>query len=93
MSKSFDNLFLANFLITCIIAISKDAFTLNKLKIKSSESYINENNYIICNEYKNKNIKEKIRKEKGFILFKKLMEIKTVTSLNFSINCLDRFLF
>lgn len=93
ISKSFDNLFLANFLITCIIAISKDAFTLNKLKIKSSESYINENNYIICNEYKNKNIKEKIRKEKGFILFKKLMKIKTMTSLSFSINCLDRFLF
>ena len=93
ISKSFDNLFLANFLITCIIAMSKDSSSLNKLKIKSSESYINENNYIICNEYKNKNIKEKIRKEKGFILFKKLMKIKTATSLNFSINCLDRFLF
>jgi len=93
ISKSFDNLFLANFLITCIIAMSKDSSSLNKLKIKSSESFINENNYIICNEYKNKNIKEKIRKEKGFILFKKLMKIKTVTSLNFSINCLDRFLF
>ena len=93
ISKSFDNLFLANFLITCIFAMSKDSSSLNKLKIKSSESFINENNYIICNEYKNKNIKEKIRKEKGFILFKKLMEIKTVTSLNFSINCLDRFLF
>ena len=93
ISTNFDNLFLSNFLIACIIALSTDTLNLNKLKVKASESYINENYYIISKEFTNKTIKEKIIKEKGFILFKKLMKIKTMTKLSFSINCLDRFLF
>ena len=91
ISKNFDNLFLAYFLLTCIISLSNDS--LEKLKIKSPESYISENNHIIGKEYANKAYKEKIPKEKGFILIKKLMKIKTIKQLSFSINSLDKYLF
>ena len=67
--------------------------TLAKLKIEASESYINEINYIINKQCKNKNYTEKIMKENGLILFKKLMKIKNINNLSLSINCLDRFLF
>ena len=93
ISSSFESSFITNFLITCIIVLSKNALNLKKLKVKSSESFIYENSNVICKEFSNKNIREKISKEKGFILFKKLMKLKTMTSLSFSINCLDLFLF
>ena len=90
-SENFENIILANFLVTCIVMISNE--TLSKLKIKASESYIIEINNIIKKQFQNKNYKEKIMKENGLILLKKLMKIKNINNLSFSINCLDRFLF
>ena len=89
--QNYYNLFLSNFLVTCIISLASDNYI--KLKIKSSESYINENNYIINKEYPNKHYREKIAKERGYIMLKKFMKIKTINRLSFSINSLDRFLF
>jgi hypothetical protein len=90
-AENFKNIILANFLVTCAIMLSNE--TLAKLKIEASESYINEINYIINKQCKNKNYTEKIMKENGLILFKKLMKIKNINNLSLSINCLDRFLF
>ena len=90
-AENFKNIIFANFLVTCAIMLSNE--TLAKLKIEASESYINEINYIINKQCKNKNYTEKIMKENGLILFKKLMKIKNINNLSLSINCLDRFLF
>ena len=91
LCKNYHNICRANFLIACLISLS--AKSLNKLKIKATESFVNEINYIIGQEYANKKYNESLVKDKGLILFKKLMKIEEISKLNISINCLDRFLF
>ena len=91
LCKNYENLFLANFLLICIISLTNEHLT--RLKIKATESFINENNYIIGKEFSNKKFKELTMKDNGLVLFKKLMKIKNITNMSFSINCLDRFLF
>lgn len=91
LCKNYENLFLANFLLICIISLTNEHLT--RLKIKATESFINENNYIIGKEFTNKKFKELTIKDNGLVLFKKLMKVKNITYMSFSINCLDRFLF
>ena len=85
------NICRANFLLVSLISSSKR--DLKKLNIKSTESFVNEINYIIGNEYSNGEFKGSLVKDKGLILFKTLMKIKELKQLEISIDCLDRFLF
>ena len=71
LCKNYHNICRANFLITCLISLS--AKSLNKLKIKATESFVNEINYIIGQEYANKKYNESLVKDKGLILLKKLI--------------------
>ena len=89
--QNMHKIFCANYILVCLISLSMKS--VNKLKIKSTESLINEMNYIISQEYTSKQYNESLIKDKGLILFKKLMIIKEISKLNISINCLDRFLF
>ena len=89
LCKNMHNIFRANYILVCLFSVK----SLKKLKIKSTESYINEIYYIIGQEYSKKKENEPLLKNKGLILFKELMKIKGISKLNISINCLDRFLF
>ena len=94
LCKNYNNICLANYLIVCLISLSVKP--LNKLKIKATESFVNESNYIINQEYQesaDKKNNKSLVKDKGLILFKKLMKLKEISKLNISINCLDCFLF
>ena len=46
ISKKYENLYFANFLLLCIISSNTD--NLINLKIKATESYVSEINYILC---------------------------------------------
>ena len=91
ISKNYDNLFISNFLLSCLIPLTKESLT--KLKIKISESFINEYIYILGKEFYKKEYNSELMKDISLIIFKKIMKIKTISNLNFIINCLDRFLF
>lgn len=89
--QNMHNIFRANFILVYLISLSVKS--LNKVKIKSTESLINEINYIIAQEFANKKYNESLFKDKGLLLFKKLMRIEGLSKLNLSVNCLDKFLF
>ena len=50
ISKKYENLYFANFLLLCIISSNTD--NLINLKIKATESYVSEINYILCKQFK-----------------------------------------
>ena len=91
ISKKYENLYFANFLLLCIISSNTD--NLINLKIKATESYVSEINYILCKQFKKSGNEAFLLKDKSLILFKKLMKIKSISNISLSINCLDRFLF
>ena len=91
IAKNYDGFFISNFLISCIIPLAY--YNLDKLKIKASDSFFIENNFIIGKEFEKIKCNEDIMKNNSLIIFKKIMKIKNISKIYFSINCLDRFLF
>ena len=58
------------------------------MKIKATESYVSEINYILCKQFKKSGNEAFLLKDKSLILFKKLMKIKSISNISLSINCL-----
>ena len=87
--KKYENIFISNYILTCIISNCK----LSAFRVIMSESYINEVNDIFSRQFEKSSFKELISKKNSLLYFRQLMEVKDLSKISISINCLDIFLF